>query len=152
MYYTLCQRLKEDENIGFNYEYMGAAEYEFGATLQARRGLYDATELARLSGSIKYGLKRYNCVFIFNIAEVDMARRVINAMSKEQYRNKNAMALGKQPKGWLMLDPMPMLIYTEGDAGYERAKKFIAHAKEMFDEREAKKIDWGPNPKGVVEA
>ena len=35
----LLQRLVTDENVGFNYDYMGAAEYEFGATRNGRLAL-----------------------------------------------------------------------------------------------------------------
>jgi hypothetical protein len=33
------QRLIEDDKTGFNYDYMGRAEYEFGATMNARKAL-----------------------------------------------------------------------------------------------------------------
>lgn len=36
------QRLVEDDKTGFNYDYMGRAEYEFGVTFAARRALAEA--------------------------------------------------------------------------------------------------------------
>lgn len=38
----LLQRLVADKNIGFNYDLMGAAEYEFGATRNGRAAIAQA--------------------------------------------------------------------------------------------------------------
>jgi len=43
------QRLRTDETVGFNYDYMGAAEYEFGATKNGRMAIAQAY----IDGTIK---------------------------------------------------------------------------------------------------
>lgn len=45
----LLQRLIADPEIGFNYDYMGAAEYEFGATAQARFNIAEAFDRDQLA-------------------------------------------------------------------------------------------------------
>lgn len=135
--YTLCQRLTQDPNIGFNYDYMGSAEYEFGANWRARVYLAKAEETVLVSGRVKEGKRSVSCVFIMKKGDEQKAIPVMRALADGTNINKGAMMYDKPPAGWLILDPVPMLCYLDGSDGKERAEKFMANTLEQMAEVES---------------
>jgi hypothetical protein len=135
MIYTLCQRLIEGPNIGFEYDYMGASEYEFGSTGVARKHLANAPSLIRLPGQVKVHTNNttYDCTFIVSSKDEAAARELIEVLGKGDYRNKGVMAYtSRSPLGWLILDPVPALVHMIGDDGAERAQKFLDNGATQF--------------------
>lgn len=135
MIYTLCQRLIEGPRIGFEYDYMGAAEYEFGSAGTARKHLAKAPRLIHLPGKVKVELSdtTFDCVFIVSSKDEPEARDMIEALGRADYRNKGCMAhSSRAPLGWLILDPVPALVHMVGADGEERAQKFLEHGATQF--------------------
>lgn len=136
MLYTLCQRLIADPKIGFNYDYMGAAEYEFGGTREARKHLYkNRDQLTRVFGRIKTGVREgFDCQFIYATADAEPFAEMANRLASGDYHNKGAMAYSHRPPlGWLILSPVPALVFIQSVSNEERAVKFLNHGTEMFN-------------------
>lgn len=132
---TLCQRLIESPRIGFEYDHMGAAEYEFGSNKQARMHLASAPSLIRLPGQVKVSTTEttYNCTFIVSSKDEAKARKMIEALGKGEYQNKGVMAYSSRlPLGWLILDPVPALVHMIGDDGAGRAQSFLDHGATLL--------------------
>lgn len=136
MVYTLCQRLVESGKIGFEYDYMGAAEYEFGATYKCRVALEDAGELMRVRSKVKTFDKTFECVFIFPEDCKADALSLLSSLESGDYRNKSPM-VSRGTTGWLILDPVPALVHMDTPEGAERAQKFLDHGHELISRRRA---------------
>lgn len=133
MLFTLCQRLVESDKIGFEYDYMGAAEYEFGATRKARQELDNADTLVRAACTVKTHSKTFECTAIFPKDYDQQAQSLLALLATDSYHNKGAMAYpSRDPLGWLVLDPVPMLIHIRGKDGEQRAAKFLEHGRQLF--------------------
>ena len=80
----LLQRLITDNNVGFNYDYMGAAQYEFGATTNGRTKFAQAY----LEGNI--AAKKMKFVELINMFNGNgHSRRAIDVVV---YTTKEALA------------------------------------------------------------
>lgn len=134
MLYTLCQRLIESDRIGFEYGYMGAAEYEFGATMEARKALDSAIKLVRVRSTVKTRDGEYSCVFILDEKNQSKATELLAALKEGSYRNKGAM-VERGLQGWLILDTVPALVHMDTEDGAERARKFLDHGRKLIAER-----------------
>ena len=134
---TLCQRLETNsrsaDEIGYSYEYMGSAEYEFGENGKARQYLHDAEELVRIPGVVKtnFPTTTWNCGFIIDSKDEAAARRMMLALASGDYINKGVMCYDNKVGGWLILDPVVALVHMANDEGIERANKFLDHFKEQ---------------------
>lgn len=132
MLYTLCQRLIENPRIGFDYDYMGAAEYEFGATRQAREYLAAADEIVVTPGAVQVNGSRVECAFHHAVGDATRIADLKTALYSGDYHNKGVMAYtGRDIFGWLCLDPVPCIIHPDQKGLYERARKFLEHGKTL---------------------
>ncbi len=103
--FDLWQRLVEDEKCGLNYDYMGYAEYEFGATLNSRTRLADWLKAGVLTSwrtdvsLIERQLTFKKTVLLFS--HVDTIRK-LNALNLSVCSIKGALEVeSRNIIGWL---------------------------------------------------
>lgn len=133
------QRLKADEKVGFNYDYMGAAEYEFGATANGR------VALAKLFIEGKMHAKRIQFVEVHHGHEsrpIEVlaigAEESLKALGnparipviKEPFRTDDAKLIGWMNVGFDRDRTTPLLLARIGNKNSaevaERIQKFLA--------------------------
>lgn len=170
--YTLLQRLVTkdypDEEKSLNYDYMGAAEYEFGATLWPRM-VVSQDECVVITDAVlnwrRYDINNWKVHIRYpKYLETDLGKpalaRIIDNLMKGNFQNKMPAVYTHLLKdkvrsvvGWLMLEPVPMLIYR---VEYKyRAKAFmtdiykqsgftgkptLADAKRLYEEGTKRKV------------
>lgn len=104
----LLQRLVADSKCGLNYDYMGSAEYEFGATANGRSGLAKAF----LEDDLKFkwfdfvevrGRFSYPPVQVVGLARQKMIDQIPGTfrvnVTKENFRTDNSRIIG-----WMLVD------------------------------------------------
>lgn len=130
----LLQRLIADKDIGFNYDYMGSAEYEFGATRNGRMELAQAF----LEGEIFARVLKVSEVYNpkdpgKSIEVVALARKSMLDMleanpririSKESFRFDNRNIIGWMNVGTDKIEPL-IMIRTSVEDSQKRINDFI---------------------------
>ncbi len=107
---TLLQRLQLDKKSGLNYEYMGYAEYEFGATAKARAALAELFVDGELEGfectakSIT-GEETYVCGFCKNGLVVQSKNYLTNFSNKGGFITPDTV-------GWMSVEA-PLLLLRD---------------------------------------
>lgn len=142
--FTLMQRMINDDEIGMNYDAMGYSEYEWGATLLPRTliSLEDAIVMTDLKMVVST-INRKRTIDIEVIVPgcvhrvlPELVQKVMKHLSTDTYRNKGSIAYNHNFDdllGWLMLDPLPLLIYKT--SAKPNVEKFIAHGRKMMIDR-----------------
>lgn len=130
---ALLQRMIADENIGFNYDYMGAAEFENGATARARGELagfmLDGQMTARrvnFKGTWGVTKVKFPAIVIGEKRYVDQMKPELSVtMEKGSMRNQDENILG-----WMIVDKdCSKLFILRDDENYpvniNRLEKFL---------------------------
>lgn len=130
---ALLQRMIADENIGFNYDYMGAAEFEHGATTRARGKLagfmLDGQMTARrvnFKGTWGVTKVKFPAIVIGEKRYVDQMKPELSVtMEKGSMRNQDENILG-----WMIVDKdCSKLFILRDDENYpvniNRLEKFL---------------------------
>ncbi len=130
----LLQRLIADKDIGFNYDYMGSAEYEFGATRNGRMELAQAFIDGEIVARVLQVSEVYNSKDPGkNIEVVALGRKnMIDALeaspririSKESFRFDNPNILGWMNVGADEVEPL-IMIRTSVEDAQKRINDFI---------------------------
>lgn len=141
--YTLMQRLSvpRDTATSFLQDYMGSAEYEFGASVLPKTWLalaecdtilnftvgFDRQNIKPVEVSVRYPVQIYKDFGKQTLHEV------LTLIRAGQYRNKDVMIYEHDPqvtRGWLMINPLPMLFYRKSDK--ERAENWLENIRKLF--------------------
>jgi hypothetical protein len=130
---ALLQRMIADENIGFNYDSMGFAEFEYGATSRARgelaKCMLDGHLTARrvnFKGTWGVTKVRFPAIVIGEKQFVDQMKPELSiTMEKSFMRNQDEDILG-----WMIVDrDYNKLFILRDDANYpaniDRLEKFL---------------------------
>lgn len=130
----LLQRLIADKDIGFNYDYMGSAEYEFGATRNGRMELaqafLDGEIVARvLQVSEVYTSKDPGkCIEVVALGRQSMLDALESnpriRISKESFRFDNPNIIGWMNVGSDKIEPL-IMIRTSVEDSQQRINDFI---------------------------
>jgi hypothetical protein len=128
----LLQRLIVDHNGKFNYDYMGASEYEFGATRAARiklAALALAKDLRGKPVSFAEAGSSYvipSCYAFGSSSHINQLPDDLRIPVTKEPFNLNDMKI----QGWLKVDPYdkqfePLLIIRAEEANIQRGTAFI---------------------------
>jgi len=99
----LLQRLVADPDIGFNYDYMGSAEYEFGATRRGRMALAqifveDRMVARRVAFVEQFGFNTFDPIQVLALGSADMLDGLGDPMTirayKEAFRTRSPDIIG----------------------------------------------------------
>lgn len=141
----LLQRLTLDDRIGFNYDYMGAAEYENGATRVGRTAIaqafIDKTIEARPIQFIEtYGKYRSEPVEVIAMGTAETLDRLgpvaeINAW-KEAFHTNDKKIVGWMNVGWDRAEPL-ILLRTDTADLQSRVNQFFADPISWLQEQAA---------------
>lgn len=114
----LLQRLKDEKDIGFNYDYMGSAEYENEATTNGRLAVakifVESKICARRVELVeKYGVNKSRPISVLAVGKEETLNRLGNPMiigtSKSRFRTED-----ENITGWLHVghheDVEPLLL------------------------------------------
>lgn len=134
------QRLVNNPVIGFNYDYMGYAEYEFGATGEARKYLWEVPELAAVKFSIKLGGAKNtvinDVVAFYNPEDETQVVNLLTNLESGNVRNKGFMYNESKTNltvGWLVLYPVPVIISINHlKENTSRVKLFLDSGREKY--------------------
>lgn len=134
---SIMQRLVKDEKIGFNYDYMGYAEYEFGANTIARAEVSrEETVLIQSLMAPTGGGRQWKVNILLPKWLVDAHPERVHAMTEMlrtgKHLNKGPMESKYCLRAWLMSSPLPCLIY-EPDL-QERVDLFVADTRKQLTE------------------
>lgn len=147
----LLQRLVKDETAGFNYDYMGSAEYEFGATRNGRGALalafINSNFHARVIDfrEVHYGsvLPPVTVIAMGSKDAIDDLAAAGGKISviKETFRTNDSNIVGWMNVGWEMRRTTPLLLVRQSLHPADitaRTKKFlepfIEQAREALEE------------------
>jgi hypothetical protein len=147
----LLQRLVRDETAGFNYDYMGAAEYEFGATRNGRGALATAFIEGKLHARpIQFREVHYGSVLppvnVLAVGSKEVIDNIVAAggkisVIKETFRTNDSNIVGWMNVGWEMRRTTPLLLVRQSLHPADitaRTKKFlepfIEQAREALEE------------------
>lgn len=134
----LLQRLIADPKCGFNYDYMGSAEYEFGSTMRARTDFarhYLAKKITAKRMSFIEQVNRFNGngharagidVVVFSTKEIieGFSDELTIQVTQETFRTDNPKIIG-----WMKVDvngapPAPLFI-VRADVDLTSVDKFF---------------------------
>ncbi len=140
------QRLIADPKIGFNYDYMGSAEYEFGVTAEARvaiaKAYLDGDIGAKLTNLIEvHGKNRSNPVQVRVLAKKSTITQIGDEFAlpvlKECFRTDNPKIIGwlkVMPHRAPNLDPLIMIRHHLVDGPARIDQFFDPFIQELRDD------------------
>lgn len=136
----LLQRLVVDPKIGFNYDYMGYAEFEFGATTTARTALAELwldKAMCTAAVSLKTQDEQVD-VAVFGSADVIARLTPVTTIRWE----KSGLRVD-QPKivGWMGVHSLPVIFLrdVERRVQIDRLERFLRPAVDWLEEQRAVK-------------
>lgn len=132
----LLQRLISDENIGFNYDYMGSAEFEWGGQRNTRASLAAAWR----DGKIKAGKT------VLKTQHGDVVPMVVFGTEKDlskigpelviMLQKSGLHAEDERIRGWLTVDQAANLVFVR-DGDREAMKALEKYLQPFVDEMNA---------------
>lgn len=137
----LLQRLVTDEDVGFNYDYMGAAEYEYGATRNGRLALArlfldDKMCARKIKVSESIGRMKGEPITVLAIGSAEtldaLGNPAVLPVTKEAFRLHQA-----KYAGWMHVGPSeevePLLFVRCDMPGEEISQRVQSFLKEFID-------------------
>lgn len=137
----LLQRLVNDEDVGFNYDYMGAAEYEYGATRNGRMAIarlfLDGKMCARrVQFQEKHGRTTEQAITVLALGSAETLDKLGNPMvistTKEAFRTHSSKIAG-----WLHVghsdNVEPLMLLRLDAPGQEVTERVQAFLKDPID-------------------
>ena len=136
------QRLVADKEIGFNYDYMGSAEYEFGATLNGRSAFARAYLEGDIAAKKTLFVEKFYGSLSKPVEVVVMGRKkdieaigaeMVISVTKESFRTESSKIIGWMNVGRESCTPFFIMRADLADAG-KRIESFFAPAIEAIKE------------------
>ena len=148
---SLMQRLTADENIGFNYDYMGYAEFEFGATSRSRVFLANCWMNNKITArkicmDVSKRPTNYKMIMIGETGYVNsFTSKEVEAFhlhpDKTGLRFENEEIIG-----WMTVQSRSPLLFIRDnnnvDASLERLEKFLKPAVEQIKKDPKILVEW----------
>ena len=144
------QRLVAHDKVGFNYQYMGAAEYENGATTHGREAIAELFLRDRMQACIIDFIEvtgHHECkpVPVLAMGTPGFIEQLGNParikVTKERFGTSDKNVIGWLNVAWpgRDIDPFMMVRLSEGDAIQGRIEKFLKDPIDYLREQEAAK-------------
>jgi len=137
----LLQRLVTDEDVGFNYDYMGSAEYEYGATRNGRLALArlfveDKMCARKIQLQEKIGSNKSAPITVLAVGSAEtldaLGNPAVLPVTKEAFRLHQA-----KYAGWMHVGPSeevePLLFVRCDMPGEEISRRVQSFLKEFID-------------------
>ena len=150
----LLQRLTKDDTVGFNYDYMGAAEYEFGATRNGRAALAQAfvdkqffarplvfREVIGQNVMPAIGVVAMGSKEMLDALEADGGRI---SVTKEAFRTGDTNIVAWMAVAWESYRAKPLLLVRRSLGGKDltnRTKKFLDPFIEAIEQEAKESVD-----------
>lgn len=144
----LLQRLVADDKSGFNYDFMGAAEYENGATMNGRTQIAELFLRDKMQARVidfieVIGRNEQSLVSVLAMGTPAFLDQLGNpakiSVWKETFRTSDKNIIGWLNVAWpgRSLDPFMMVRMSEGADIQQRIEKFLKDPIEYLRQQEA---------------